>query len=148
MLDIQTVVKFVQDYGVVDFDCEMDDGVLWFRGVNCYLIIGKVTDKKVFLTVWEDDECNEVIENFEIQILDELNICLKKYALIAQTSTKQDESKQEQTDTTMIDIYFKLIKEKLAEHQINLDFDKQSQAEKIIVRHIEDKLCEIIKFLQ
>lgn len=40
------------------------------------------------------------------------------------------------------------VKEKLAEHQINLDFDKQSQAEKLVVRHIEDKLVEIIKFLQ
>lgn len=148
MLDIQTVVEFIQNYGAVDFDCEMDDGVLWFRGVNCYLIIGKVTDKQVFLTVWEDDECNEVIENFEIQSLDELNVCLKKYSLIAQTSTKQDEPNQEQANTTMIDIYFKLIKEKLAEQQINLDFEQQTQAEKLIVRHIEDKLSEIIKFLQ
>lgn len=148
MLDIQAIANYVQEYGVVDFDCEMDDGVLWFRGVNCYLIIGKVTDKQVFLTVWEDDECNEVIENFEIQNLDELNVCLKKYALIAQAGTKQDETIQKPTDTTMIDIYFKLIKDKLAEHQINLDFDKQSQAEKLVIRDIEDKLVEVIKFLQ
>lgn len=148
MLDIQTVSNFVQEYGVADFDCEMDDGVLWFQGVNCYLIIGKVTDKQVFLTVWEDDECNEVVENFEVQNLDELNVFLKKYALITQASTKQDEIIQEPTDTTMISIYFKLIKDKLAEHQINLDFDTQTKAEKLIIRHIEDKLVEIVKFLQ
>lgn len=152
MLDVQTVVSAIQAYGAVDFDCELDDGVMWFRGINCYLIIAKVTDKQVFLTVWEDDECNEIIENFEIQSLDELKVCLDKYALIAhdktQASVEQNKPSTDPTDTTMIDIYVKLIKEKLAENNISLNFEECNQAERLIIRHIEGELAKIVEFLR
>ncbi len=54
----------------------------------------------------------------------------------------------ETTDTSLIDIYINTIKDKLAKQQINLDFDTQSPAERLVVRHIESKLIEIINFLQ
>lgn len=83
MLDFQAIVSTIQAYGAVDFGCELDDGTLWFRGVNCYYIVGNIKADKLILTAWEDDDCDEVIENFKIKTLDELNACLDKYALIA-----------------------------------------------------------------
>lgn len=152
MLDFQKVVATIKEYGAVDFDCELDDGVMWFRGVNCYYVVGNLKDDKLILTVWEDDDCDEVVENFEIQDLDELKVCLDKYALIAhdraQASTEQNEPNEEQTDITMIDIYFKLIKEKLVKQQISLDFEQQSPAERLVVRRIENELVKIIDFLR
>lgn len=83
MLNFQAIVSTIQAYGAVDLDYELDDGILWFRGVNCYYIVGNIKADKLILTVWEDDDCDEVIENFKITTLDELNACLDKYALIA-----------------------------------------------------------------
>ncbi|MDO5050976.1 MAG: hypothetical protein Q4D68_04475 [Moraxella equi] len=147
MINFQKVTDLVKAYGAVDFDSEPDDSILWFRGINCYLIIVSVKQDRTFATVWEDDECNEVIENFEIYTENELNACLEKYALISDEKAKEIQNK-EQVDTTMIDIYIKIIKEKLAEQQISLDFESQTKAERLVVRHIENKLAEIIQFLQ
>lgn len=53
-----------------------------------------------------------------------------------------------QKASTMIDVYFEVIKEKLAEKQINLDLESQSPADALITRHIENGLAEIVKFLR
>lgn len=147
MLDFQKVVATIKEYGALDFDCEPYDNILWFRGINCYYVVGNIKDNKLILTVWEDDDCNEVIENFEIQNLDELNACLGKYALICDEKAKESQDK-EPIDTTMIDIYVNVIKEKLDEKQISLDFEQQSPAERLVINHIENKLAEIIEFLR
>lgn len=88
-----------------------------------------------------------MIENFEIQSLDELNTCLDKYALISDKKVKENQA-QELIDTAMIDIYVQTIKEKLAQKQISLDFEKQSPAERLVINHIENKLAEMIDFLR
>lgn len=147
MLDFQKAVATIKEYGAVDFDCESDDGIVWFRGINCYYVIGNIKDGKLILTVWEDDDCDEVIENFEIHSLDELNTCLDKYALISDKKAKENQA-QELIDTAMIDIYVQTIKEKLAQKQISLDFEKQSPAERLVINHIENKLAEMIDFLR
>lgn len=147
MLDFQKVVATIKEYSTVDFDCESDGGIVWFHGINCYYVVGNIKDNKLILTVWKDDDCDEVIENFEIQSLDKLNTCLDKYALISDEKVKESQVK-ELIDTTMIDIYVNAIKEKLAEKQISLDFEKQSPTERLVINHIENKLVEIIDFLQ
>lgn len=140
MLDIQTVSNFVQEYGVVDFGSELDDGnVLWFRGSDDhFILIALSDDKEIVMSVWDNEECGELIDEIEIDSIDELGTYLGKYALTNKTDT----------DTTMIDIYIKLIKEKLAENNISLNFEECNQAEKLIIRHIEGELAKIVEFLR
>ena len=54
----------------------------------------------------------------------------------------------QETDTTMIDIYTRLLKEKLAESNISLDFEECNQAERLVLRHIESELAKIVEFLR
>lgn len=140
MLDIQTVSNFVQEYGVVDFGAELEDGsALWFRGVDERFILMVLSDdEEVVMSVWNNEECDELIDEFKIGNIDELSTCLGKYALVNKTTT----------DTTMIDIYVKLIKEKLAENNISLNFEECNQAERLIIRHIEGELAKIVELLR
>lgn len=140
MLDIQTVSNFIQEYGVVDFGSELDDGnALWFRGIDeRFILIALSDDKEIVMSVWDDEECGELIDEIEIDSIDELGAYLDKYALTNKTDT----------DTTMIDIYVKLIKEKLAENNISLNFEECNQAERLIIRHIEGELAKIVEFLR
>lgn len=140
MLDIQTVSNFVQEYGVVDFGSELDDGnTLWFRGSDDhFILIALSDDKEIVMSVWDNEECGELIDEFGIGNIDELGAYLDKYALTNKTAT----------DTTMIDIYVKLIKEKLAENNISLNFEECNQAERLIIRHIEGELAKIVEFLR
>ncbi|OOR88802.1 hypothetical protein LP109_05115 [Moraxella bovis] len=140
MLDIQAVSNFVQEYGVVDFGSELDDGnALWFRGSDDhFILIALSDDKEVVMSVWDNEECGELIDEFGIGNIDELGAYLDKYALTNKTAT----------DTTMIDIYVKLIKEKLAENNISLNFEECNQAERLIIRHIEGELAKIVEFLR
>lgn len=139
MLDIQTVAEFVQEYGVVDFGSEPEDCVVWFRGINDhFILIALSDDKQVMMSIWDNKECDELIDEIELHSTDELSAYLDKYA-IANRAT---------TDTTMIDIYVKLIKEKLAENNISLNFEECNQAEKLIIRHIEGELAKIVAFLR
>ncbi|AKG11504.1 hypothetical protein [Moraxella bovoculi] len=142
MLDVQTVSNFVQEYGVVDFGSELDDGnALWFRGSNDHFtLIALSDDKEIVMSVWDNEECGELIDEIEIDSIDELGAYLDKYALTNKTDTD--------TDTTMIDIYVKLIKEKLAENNISLNFEECNQAERLIIRHIEGELTKIVEFLR
>ena len=48
----------------------------------------------------------------------------------------------------MIDIYVTLIKEKLTENNISLNFKECNQAERLIIRHIEGELAKIIEFFK
>lgn len=140
MLDIQMVSNFVQEYGVVDFGSELDDGnALWFRGSDDhFILIALSDDKEIVMSVWDNEECGELIDEFGIGNIDELGAYLDKYALTNKTAT----------DTTMIDIYVKLIKEKLAENNISLNFEECNQAERLIIRHIEGELAKIVEFLR
>lgn len=140
MLDIQTVSNFVQEYGVVDFGSELDDGnALWFRGSDDhFILIALSDDKEIVMSVWDNEECGELIDEIEIDSIDELGAYLDKYALTNKTVT----------DTTMIDIYVKLIKEKLTENNISLNFEECNQAERLIIRHIEGELAKIVEFLR
>lgn len=139
MLDIRTVAQFVQDYGVVDFGAELeDDAILWFKGKNDQCIIISPYCGRILMSVWDNEECSELINEFGIGNIDELDAYLDKYALINKTIT----------DTTMIDIYVKLIKEKLTENNISLNFEECNQAEKLIIRRIEGELAKIVKFLR
>lgn len=140
MLDIQTVSNFVQEYGVVDFGSELDDGnALWFRGSDDhFILIALSNDKKIVMNVWDNEECGELIDEIEIDSIDELGAYLDKYALTNKTDI----------DTTMIDIYVKLIKEKLTENNISLNFEECNQAERLIIRHIEGELAKIVEFLR
>lgn len=107
MLDIQAVSNFVQEYGVVDFGAELEEGsALWFRGIDDHFILIVLSDnEEIVMSVWDNEECGELVDEIEIDSIDELGAYLDKYALTNKTAT----------DTTMIDIYVKLIKEKLAE---------------------------------
>lgn len=140
MLDFQEVAQFVQEYGVVDFGSELDDGnALWFRGSDDHFIIITLSDdKEIVMSVWDNEECGELIDEVEIDSIDELGAYLDKYALTNKTDT----------DTTMIDIYVKLIKEKLAENNISLNFEECNQAERLIIRHIEGELAKIVELLR
>ena len=140
MLDIQTVSNFVQEYGVVDFGSELDDGnALWFRGSDDhFILIALSDDKEIVMNVWDNEECGELIDEIEIDSIDEFGAYLDKYALTNKTVT----------DTTMIDIYVKLIKETLAENNISLNFEECNQAERLIIRHIEGELAKIVEFLR
>ena len=140
MLDIQMVSNFVQEYGVVDFGSELDDGnALWFRGSDDhFILIALSDDKEIVMSVWDNEECGELIDEFGIGNIDELGAYLDKYAPTNKTAT----------DTTMIDIYVKLIKEKLAENNISLNFEECNQAERLIIRHIEGELAKIVEFLR
>ena len=140
MLDIQTVSNFVQEYGVVDFGSELDEGnALWFRGSDDhFILIALSDDKEIVMNVWDNEECGELIDEIEIDSIDEFGAYLDKYALTNKTVT----------DTTMIDIYVKLIKEKLAENNISLNFEECNQAERLIIRHIESELAKIVEFLR
>ena len=140
MLDIQTVSNFVQEYGVVDFGSELDEGnALWFRGSDDhFILIALSDDKEIVMNVWDNEECGELIDEIEIDSIDEFGAYLDKYALTNKTVT----------DTTMIDIYVKLIKETLAENNISLNFEECNQAERLIIRHIEGELAKIVEFLR
>lgn len=133
MLDIQTVSNFVQEYGVVDFGAELEEGsALWFRGIDDHFILIVLSDnEEIVMSVWDNEECGELVDEIEIDSIDELGAYLDKYALTNKTAT----------DTTMIDIYVKLIKEKLAENNISLNFEECNQAERLIIRHIEGELA-------
>ena len=139
MFDFQEVAQFVQEYGVVDFGSEPDDDVLWFGGIDGrFILIALSDDEEIVMSVWDNKECGELIDEVEIDSIDELGAYLDKYALTNKTDT----------DTTMIDIYVKLIKEKLAENNIGLNFEKCNQAERLIIRHIEGELAKIVEFLR
>ncbi|STZ63774.1 Uncharacterised protein [Moraxella lacunata] len=140
MLDIQAIANYVQEYGVVDFGSELDDGnALWFRGSDDhFILIALSDDKEIVMSVWDNEECGDLIDEIEIDSIDELGAYLDKYALTNKTVT----------DTTMIDIYVKLIKEKLAENNISLNFEECNQAERLIIRHIEGELAKIVEFLR
>lgn len=140
MLDIQAVSNFVQEYGVVDFGAELEEGsALWFRGIDDHFILIALSDnEEVVMSVWDNEECGELVDEILIGNIDELSACLGKYALVNKTTT----------DTTMIDIYVKLIKEKLAENNISLNFEECNQAERLIIRHIEGELAKIVEFLR
>ncbi|WP_167432591.1 hypothetical protein [Moraxella equi] len=45
-------------------------------------------------------------------------------------------------------VYVKLIKEKLAENNISLNFEECNQAERLIIRRIEGELAKIVEFLR
>ncbi|MPY07425.1 hypothetical protein D6D69_01450 [Moraxella catarrhalis] len=140
MLDIQAVSNFVQEYGVVDFGAELEEGsALWFRGIDDHFILIVLSDnEEIVMSVWDNEECGELVDEIEIDSIDELGAYLDKYALTNKTAT----------DTTMIDIYVKLIKEKLAENNISLNFEECNQAERLIIRHIEGELAKIVEFLR
>lgn len=140
MLDIQAVSNFVQEYGVVDFGAELEEGsTLWFRGIDDHFILIVLSDnEEIVMSVWDNEECGELVDEIEIDSIDELGAYLDKYALTNKTAT----------DTTMIDIYVKLIKEKLAENNISLNFEECNQAERLIIRHIEGELAKIVEFLR
>lgn len=140
MLDIQAVSNFVQEYGVVDFGAELEEGsALWFRGIDDHFILIALSDnEEVVMSVWDNEECGELVDEILIGNIDELSTCLGKYTLVNKTTT----------DTTMIDIYVKLIKEKLAENNISLNFEDCNQAERLIIRHIEGELAKIVEFLR
>lgn len=139
MLDIQAIANYVQEYGVVDFGSEPDDDVLWFGGIDGrFILIALSDDEEIVMSVWDNKEYGELIDEIEIDSIDELGAHLDKYALTNKTDT----------DTTMIDIYVKLIKEKLAENNISLNFEECNQAERLIIRHIEGELAKIIEFLR
>lgn len=57
-------------------------------------------------------------------------------------------TKKEAIDTAMIGTYVKLIKEKLTENNISLNFEECDQAERLIIRHIEGEFAKIIEFLR
>lgn len=139
MLDIQAIANYVQEYGVVDFGSEPDDDVLWFGGIDGrFILIALSDDEEIVMSVWDNKEYGELIDEIEIDSIDELGAHLDKYALTNKTAT----------DTTMIDIYVKLIKEKLAENNISLNFEECNQAERLIIRHIEGELAKIVEFLR
>lgn len=139
MLDIQAIANYVQEYGVVDFGSEPDDDVLWFGGIDGrFILIALSDDEEIVMSVWDNKEYGELIDEIEIDSIDELGAYLDKYALTNKTAT----------DTTMIDIYVKLIKEKLAENNISLNFEECNQAERLIIRHIEGELAKIVEFLR
>lgn len=90
------------------------------------------------MSVWDNEECSELIDEIEVSYIDKLDAWLAKYALIDKTAK----------DTTMIDIYAKLIKEKPAENNISLNFEQCNQDERLIIRHIESELAKIVDFLR
>ena len=103
-------------------------------------------NKPVF-TVWGGDDCQEVLDSTSLPSIETLHAYLEEHAM---TSKSKNETTQttENADTSMIDIYVNIIKEKLAEQQINLNFETSNKSERLVVRHIENKLAEIIQFLQ
>ncbi|OPH34995.1 hypothetical protein [Moraxella equi] len=142
MLDIQQIFQYVQDFGVVE--CEMtDDDELWVRGKEwgTHIIIKMMKNKPV-LTVWGGDDCQEVLDSTSLPSIETLHTYLDEHARVVSDNPSQTK------DASMIDIYINIIKEKLAEQQIALDFENQSPTERLVVRHIENKLAEIIQFLQ
>ncbi|STZ08566.1 Uncharacterised protein [Moraxella caprae] len=141
MLDVQQIFQYTQDFGVAE--CEMTgDDELWVRGKEwgTHIIIKMMKNKPV-LTVWGGDDCQEVLDRTSLPSVAALHAYLDEHARVTSDNTQSK-------DTSMIDIYINIIKEKLAEQQISLDFDKQTKAERLVVRHIENKLAEIIQFLQ
>lgn len=144
MLDIQQIFQYTQDFGVAE--CEMtDDDKLWVRGkeLGTHIIIKMMKNKPV-LTVWGGDDCQEVLDSTSLPNIETLHAYLDEHARVTSDNQTQTQTK----DTSMIDIYINIIKEKLAEQQISLDFESQTKAERLVVRHIENKLAEIIQFLQ
>lgn len=53
-----------------------------------------------------------------------------------------------QADYAGIDARIKLIKDKLKENNISDDWETATQAEKLIILHVESKLQEIVDFLR
>lgn len=141
MLDIQQIFQYTQDFGVAE--CEMTgDDELWVRGVDLTQLFIKPTGNKMLLTVWGGDDFAELIDATDIPDLDTLQRYLNEHAKLSNQTARPV------AEPTLIEIYMNLIKEKLTEQQICLDFDKQTKAERLVVRHIENKLAEIIQFLQ
>lgn len=141
MLDIQQIFQYIQEFGVAE--CEMTgDDELWVRGKEwgTHIIIKMMKNKPV-LTVWGGDDCQEVFDSTNLPNVETLHAYLDEHARVTSDNTQSK-------DTSMIDIYINIIKEKLAKQQINLDFETQTKAERLVVRHIENKLAEIIQFLQ
>lgn len=146
MLDMQTITQYVQDFGVVDFEA-LDEDSICFRGKDLTQIIIKTMKNKPVFTVWGGDDCQEVLDSTSLPSIETLHAYLDEHAM---TSKSKNETTQttENADTSMIDIYVNIIKEKLAEQQINLNFETSNKSERLVVRHIENKLAEIIQFLQ
>lgn len=146
MLDMQTITQYVQDFGVVDFEV-LDEDSIWFRGKDLTQVIIKTMKNKPVFTVWGGDDCGDVVDSTRLSDIDTLQAYLDEHAV---TNKPENETAQttQNIDTSMIDFYTNIIKEKLAEQQINLNFETQSKAERLVVRHIENKLAEIIQFLQ
>lgn len=146
MLDMQTITQYVQDFGVVDFEA-LDEDSICFRGKDLTQIIIKTMKNKPVFTVWGGDDCQEVLDSTSLPSIETLHAYLEEHAM---TSKSKNETTQttENADTSMIDIYVNIIKEKLAEQQINLNFETSNKSERLVVRHIENKLAEIIQFLQ
>lgn len=146
MLDVQTITQYVQDFGVVDFEA-LDEDSICFRGKDLTQIIIKTMKNKPVFTVWGGDDCQEVLDSTSLPSIETLHAYLDEHAM---TSKSKNETTQttENADTSMIDIYVNIIKEKLAEQQINLNFETSNKSERLVVRHIENKLTEIIQFLQ
>ncbi|MBE9577882.1 MULTISPECIES: hypothetical protein [Moraxella] len=144
MLDIQQIFQYTQNFGVAEYEMT-DDDELWVRGkeFGTHIIIKMMKNKPV-LTVWGGDDCQEVLDSTSLPSIETLHAYLDEHARVTSDNQTQTQTK----DTSMIDIYINIIKEKLAEQQIALDFENQSPTERLVVRHIENKLAEIIQFLQ
>lgn len=84
MLNISQCAELAKKYNVVDFDRHNPNKTIWFRGVKGYYIIVKEYPEFSVFTVWEDDDCDNMIDNIQIDSEEKFNKCLKKYALIAQ----------------------------------------------------------------
>jgi|GEM_PF-4975589 len=116
MLDMQTITQYVQDFGVVDFEA-LDEDSICFRGKDLTQIIIKTMKNKPVFTVWGGDDYQEVLDSTSLPSIETLHAYLEEHAM---TSKSKNETTQttENADTSMIDIYVNIIKEKLAEQQI------------------------------
>lgn len=83
MLQFNEVLNAVRVCGVVDFDWFGGDKTVWFDTIDNRHTIIQVKETGVFFTVWQDENCDDVVDNIVIDSLDTLNACLNKYAITA-----------------------------------------------------------------
>lgn len=83
MLQFNEVLNAVRVFGVVGFDWFGGDKTVWFGTKNNQHIIIQVKETGVFFTVFQDEDCDDVVDNICIDNLDTLNTYLAKYAITA-----------------------------------------------------------------
>ncbi len=79
MLNMAKIIALLKGYGICDFEVCHPNKSVSFLSKDGFVIV-QIKDDFTVYTVWDNDECMEVLANHQINSLDELYVCLDNHA--------------------------------------------------------------------